>query len=484
MQAAQEIKVLLVEDDEDDVVLAREYLSESEYYKFKVDWIANPQRAREKMLTERFDIFLIDYRLGSENGLDLIKFVQDKGVLVPCILLTGQGDMKVDLDASRYGAADYLVKTELSPSLLERSIRYALSQSAVIRELDEKEKKYRSLFERSIDPIFLANDKMQIIDVNSAFISFFNLQREEAVVLEIKDLFANPSDYEYCREALKEAEQIKDFEVALVNNAGEKKVCLLNCVFIPDQASDFCCYQGIVHDLTMRKKAEKDMLLAERLSMTGKIARTIAHEVRNPLTNLTLALEQLKDEMPPDNESATLFSDIIQRNANRIEQLIDEMLNSSRPRELDLQLVGVDEILEETLALAMDRMNLKQIRLEFQRVSDLPRLFVDKDKMKIALLNIIINAIEAMHPGSGILTIRIERIPGTLVLFVTDNGKGIPSDDLEKLFDPFFTSKEGGMGLGLTSTRNILTGHGALVEVTSKVNEGTTFAIHFRLAED
>ncbi len=483
MQTTQEIKVLLVEDDEDDVVLAREYLSESEYYKFKVEWIANPQKAREKMLTEQFDIFLIDYRLGSENGLDLIKFVQDKGVLVPCILLTGQGDMKVDLDASRYGAADYLVKTELSPSLLERSIRYALSQSSVIRELDEKEKKYRSLFERSIDPIFLANDKMHIIDVNTAFLSFFAISREDAVSLEIKDLFADQSDYEYCRDALKEAEQIKDFEVSLVSKSGNKKVCLLNCVFIPDQASDFCCYQGIVHDLTMRKKAEKDMLLAERLSMTGKIARTIAHEVRNPLTNLTLALEQLKDELPSDNESVVLFSDIIERNANRIEQLIGEMLNSSRPRELDLQLVSVDEMLEETLALAMDRMNLKQIRLEHQRLNDLPRLLIDKEKMKIALLNIVINAVEAMNPGEGVLTVRIEKVPGVLVLVVADNGKGIPPDDLEKLFDPFFTSKEGGMGLGLTSTRNILTGHGASVEVTSKVNEGTTFAIHFKLPE-
>lgn len=483
MQTAHEIKVLLVEDDEDDVVLAREYLSESEYYRFKVEWIANPQRAREKMLTEKFDIFLIDYRLGSENGLDLIKFVQDKGVLVPCILLTGQGDMKVDLDASRYGAADYLVKTELSPPLLERSIRYALSQSSVIRELDEKEKKYRSLFERSIDPIFLANDKMRLIDVNTAFLSFFNLNRDAAVALEIKDLFADKSDYEFCRDALKESAQIKDFEVALINKSGDTKVCLLNCVFIPDQASDFCCYQGIVHDLTMRKKAEKDMLLAERLSMTGKIARTIAHEVRNPLTNLTLALEQLKDEMPSDNESVTLFSDIIERNANRIEQLIGEMLNSSRPRELDLQLVGVDEILDETLSLAMDRMNLKQIRLEHQRASDLPRLLADKEKLKIALLNIVINAVEAMHPGLGVLTIRVERTPQVIVVFVIDNGKGIPPDDLEKLFDPFFTSKEGGMGLGLTSTRNILTSHGATVEVTSKVNEGTTFAIHFRLSE-
>jgi len=233
----------------------------------------------------------------------------------------------------------------------------------------------------------------------------------------------------------------------------------------------------------MRKKAEKDMLIAERLSMTGKIARTIAHEVRNPLTNLTLALGQLKDEIPMHDESVTLFCDIIERNANRIEQLIGEMLNSSRPKELDLALVGVEEILDETLALAIDRMNLKQIRLDRTTVADLPRLLVDKEKMKIALLNIVINAVEAMNPGTGILTIRVELNPGLLILFVSDNGKGISAENLEKLFDPFFTSKEGGMGLGLTSTRNILTGHGATVEVTSQLNQGTTFAIHFKLAE-
>ena len=142
------IKVLLIEDDEDDVLLAKEYLGESQYYRFEVDWESNTKAAREKMTNKQYNVFLIDYRLGSENGLDLIKFAQDNGVLVPCILLTGQGDLKVDIDASRYGAADYLVKTDLNADILERSIRYALSQASVIRELDEKEKKRRSVSAR------------------------------------------------------------------------------------------------------------------------------------------------------------------------------------------------------------------------------------------------------------------------------------------------------------------------------------------------
>jgi PAS domain S-box-containing protein len=477
------IKVLLIEDDEDDVLLAKEYLGESKYYRFEVDWESNAKEAREKMTNKQYNVFLIDYRLGSENGLDLIKFAQDNGVLVPCILLTGQGDLKVDLDASRYGAADYLVKTELNADLLERSIRYALSQHTVIRELDEKEKKYRSLFERSIDPIFLANEQLQIIDVNGSFLKYFDYTLPEAFSLTMSSLFADQADYSYCYSTLTEVEQIRDFEVAMVNKSGEKKLVLLNCVFIPDQASDFCCYQGIIHDLTLRKKAEKDMLLAERLSMTGKIARTIAHEVRNPLTNLTLALDQLQDEIPDKNESVRLYSDIIQRNANRIEELIGEMLNSSRPKELDLELIPLEVIVEETLAMATDRINLNQIKLEKSIQQGLPRLLADKEKLKIALLNIIINAIEAMQPTKGVLKLDVKMIGGLGVISISDNGKGIELDNLEKLFDPFYTNKEGGMGLGLTSTKNILNSHSATVEVKSKVNEGTTFFIYFKLPE-
>jgi len=478
------IRVLLIEDDEDDVILAKEYLLESQYYEFEVSWESNPILAREKLISNQFDIFLIDYRLGIENGLDLIKFAQNNGVLVPCILLTGQGDLKVDLDASRYGAADYLVKTDLSPSLLERSIRYALSQAAVVRELDEKEKKYRSLFERSIDPIFLANDSLKLIDVNSAFLRYFNYSDDEALSITIRHLFAEENDYIYSYNTLKQIEQIRDFEVALVNKSGERKLCLLNCVFIPDQASNFCCYQGIIHDLTVRKKAEKDMLLAERLSMTGKIARTIAHEVRNPLTNLILALGELKDEMPTGNEAAQLYGDIIGRNANRIEQLIDEMLTSSKPKELNLELTPVDELLEEALALAIDRINLNQIKLERYIAADLPRILVDKEKLKIALLNIIINAVEAMQPSKGILTIKAEMSDRTIIVRISDNGKGIEPEDLDKLFDPFYTNKQDGMGLGLTSTKNILNSHNARIEVKSTINSGTTFCLYFTLMSD
>ena len=225
------------------------------------------------------------------------------------------------------------------------------------------------------------------------------------------------------------------------------------------------------------------MLLAERLSVTGKIARTIAHEVRNPITNVTLALGELMDEIPDHNESTQLYHDIIDRNVNRINQLIDEMLNSSRPKELNLELISINEILEEAIAQAADRMELDQIKLEKELAGNLPSLLVDREKIRMAFLNIIINAIEAMQPGKGVLRVVTKLSDDFIVVSITDNGKGLSLESLDKLFDPFYTSKEKGMGLGLTSTQNILNSHCATVDVKSKVNEGTTFIVYFKLPE-
>jgi PAS domain S-box-containing protein len=329
----------------------------------------------------------------------------------------------------------------------------------------------------------LARFDFTLIDLNNSFRNFFGYSPAEGRKLEIREIFADESDFDYFQNTLKTSEQIKDFEVVLINKDGVKKWCLLNCVFIPDQSSDFCCYQGIIHDITLRKKAEKNLIEAERLSMTGKMARIVAHEIRNPLTNLNLALEHLKDEMLPANESVRLYSDIIQRNANRIEHLIGEMLNSSKPKELQLDLAAVNTVVNETISLAIDRINLKEIKLKQNFAENLPRILVDKEKIKIALLNIIINAVEAMTEREGTLFIRTNQENNTIVISISDNGKGISSEEMDKLFEPFFTAKPSGLGLGLTSTKNILDSHNADIHVMSELGKGTTFNVLFKLAE-
>ncbi|GAA0879313.1 hypothetical protein GCM10009119_22810 [Algoriphagus jejuensis] len=479
----EDIKILLIEDDEDDAFLVKEYLSEVKNFACKLDWEPNPEQGKAKILTRQYDLFLIDFYLGKSTGLSIIDFITENQILTPAILLTGRNDAQLDVDASMAGAFDYLVKGDLRADILERSIRYSIKQARVIRELDEKEKKYRSLFERSLDSIFLANSKLEMLELNDSFLDFFGYKSSDLNKLHLRDLFLSDEDFERCVELLHTTELVKDFEVILVTKDGLPKTCIFNCVFIPDQADDFCCYQGIIRDLTLWKKAELDMMVAEKLSMTGKLARTIAHEIRNPLTNLNLALDNLKEEIPQQEEQFILYTDIIQRSSNRIETLIGDLLNSSKPKELKLELSSLHEILDDILELVRDRAKLKGIRIKEELEEELPRIFVDREKLSIALVNILLNGVEAIEHEQGLLTVKTEIKGGSIFLSIGDNGQGIEKEDLKKIFDPFYTSKSEGTGLGLTSTLNILSSHNASMQVNSKVGIGTVFEVEFPLPE-
>ncbi len=476
-----EVKILLIEDDEDDAFLVREYLSDVKNYVCVLDWEPNPEVGKSKILQEKYDLFLIDFYLGKSTGLSIIDFIRKNQILTPAILLTGRNDAQLDVDASVAGAFDYLVKGDLRADILERSIRYSIKQGRVIRELNEKEKKYRSLFERSLDSIFLANNNLEMLELNNSFLDFFGYGEPGLERLHLSELFANPEDYERCLGQLNKTGVVKDFEVTLLTKNKQAKTCIFNCVFIPDQADDFCCYQGIIRDLTLWKKAELDMMVAEKLSMTGKLARTIAHEIRNPLTNLNLALDNLKEEMSDKEEEITLYTDIIQRSSNRIETLIRDLLNSSKPKELQLELSSLHRLLDDVLELVRDRANLKGIKIKEELEEELPRIFVDREKLSIALVNIMLNGIEAIAHTEGVLTVKTETRGHSIFLIIRDNGEGIAKEELKKIFDPFYTSKSAGTGLGLTSTLNILSSHNVGIQVTSDVGEGTCFEVEFPL---
>jgi signal transduction histidine kinase len=216
----------------------------------------------------------------------------------------------------------------------------------------------------------------------------------------------------------------------------------------------------------------------EKLAATGRIARTIAHEVRNPLTNINLSVDQLKSSGHGEAKANhSLMLDMISRNSNRINQLITELLNSTKFTELVFQKISVSRILDETLDLALDRIRLKRIQVKKSYQRDLGELSVDVEKIKIAFLNIIVNAIEAMEPEKGILQIQTENKAGKCVVTISDNGSGMNEESMARLFEPYFTSKAKGTGLGLTNTQNIILNHNGNIRAESELGKGTRFII-------
>jgi signal transduction histidine kinase len=232
--------------------------------------------------------------------------------------------------------------------------------------------------------------------------------------------------------------------------------------------------QGIEH----LKIANNDLInlrSIEKFAASGRIARTIAHEVKNPLTSISLATEQLSEGIKTEDEK-TLIG-IISRNAKRINDLIINLLDSTKFSQLKLSSQSLHTVVDEALGLAKDRMELNSIRWT-RNISPNPCLVdVDSDKMKTALLNILINAVEAMEPGKGILEITTLRKNEKCQVIIKDNGIGMDEGSLARIFEPYFTQKENGNGLGLTLAQNIILNHKGTIEAESKPGKGTTFTI-------
>ncbi len=344
-----------------------------------------------------------------------------------------------------------------------------------------QEKKYQRLFEKSIDPIFTINEEGDILDANSAFHELFEFTTEDLEKLQIQQIFKSEDDFSHYHHLLVNDKKIEELELALVTKSGKVKLCLINSISIPDVEEEGAVYLGVVRDITRRRQVAKELFLAEKLSMTGKIARTIAHEVRNPLTNLTLALEQLQDEIPDSVEDAEMYISIIRRNADRIGKLIADLLNSSKPRELKLVNRSLNESVSSAIHLVKDRLNLKNMSLKESYDHQLPDLPLDKEQLQVAILNLLVNAIEAMEENKGVLEVKTYQEDQKCYLSIKDNGKGIPEEKLDSLFEPFFSVKKEGTGLGLTAVQNIIHSHKGKIEVNSEQGKGTEFLIRFEI---
>ena len=209
----------------------------------------------------------------------------------------------------------------------------------------------------------------------------------------------------------------------------------------------------------------------------SQLASALAHEVRNPLATINLAVQMLK--APIKSYDDNLYLAIIIKASEQINDLITGLLTSWRPAETQAEKYPIHELLDEALAMAEDRILLKNIAVRKDYSTLDCKILVDKQKIKIALVNIIVNAIDAMHPEKGKLKLITRSLNGKCIIEIEDNGVGISKENLKNLFTPYFTNKAGGMGLGLSTTIDILKENHATVDVQSVEGKGTRFILTF-----
>lgn len=467
-------RILMVDDDEDDFFLVSTVLQDVAADQYELTWASTYDKALEAIGKREHDLYLVDYRLGMHTGIDILRHFQEIGYEAPVIMLTGKGDYAIDNEAMIAGATDYLVKGDITGPELERAIRYGITEFKHLRAIAENERKYFGIFEKSHDIIILADCEMSIIDANPNARKKLAHSREELLAMNMRDLFFHDSECKRFMEEICTDDAIVQQEFTFRDKSGRKISVLVNANKLDEQLGTFLC---VAEDITDKKREELEKRQQEKFVISGRIARVIAHEVRNPLTNIILAVGQFRGEESTNLEDTTLYLDIIERNCTRINQLVTELLQSTRMMELHLMEHDLNNLIDSALSLAMDRLKLNEIKLVADFTPQPAVITADVEKMNIALLNILINAIEAMTPGKGVLTINTAVEGKTATIRITDNGMGIPEENKARLFDPFFTSKTKGTGLGLTSTQNIIINHKGHIQVESILGEGTTFII-------
>jgi len=224
------------------------------------------------------------------------------------------------------------------------------------------------------------------------------------------------------------------------------------------------------------RTSKDDMIRSDRLAFTGRIAANIAHEIRNPLTNVALSAQQLEKSIKSKDPIITDYIGMIRKNTERANYLITELLNSARPPKLNMQSYDIHKVLEDVLQSTKAKINSQRIKV-LKRFEFRPfKVNIDREQIGRVFSNIIINAIDAM-PKGGELTITTEAGGNTFVMKIQDTGNGIFEEDIIKIFDPFFSSKSKGVGLGLTICYGIVVSHRGTIEVKSKPKKGTVFTI-------
>ncbi len=230
------------------------------------------------------------------------------------------------------------------------------------------------------------------------------------------------------------------------------------------------------NQMTQELKQSRDKLIqAERLATAGKMSASFAHEIRNPLSSMRM-LSQMLMQKPETSDEQQQSLQYILEEIERIDNIVKGLMDFARPTTLNLAQQSLVPALKSVLALMEANLTHHQIQLLSELASDLPDFQFDSDKIKQAFMNVVLNAMEAI-PQGGTLTVAAFKQEDAVCIKVTDTGIGISAEDIEHLFEPFFTLKEKGTGLGLANVKRILEEHGGTVEIESTPGEGTTVAM-------
>jgi len=288
-----------------------------------------------------------------------------------------------------------------------------------------------------------------------------------------------------------EEEEVEDYENMILTKSGEERIIAWRNTTLTDEKGNIIGTLSSGEDITKRKQTEEELIQSEKLASLGQLAASVVHEVNNPLAGIMvyvkLFLKKYKEgKIQSESTEGQLLK--IEKELDRTTRIIRNLLDFARQSEPSMRPIEINKVIDAALLLVGNQINLENIILEKLLDPDLPLVMADFDKIQQVLINIILNAIQAMPDGGNLAVITSaargikidDTLKDTVKIDIRDTGIGIPKENLNKLFNPFFTTKEKGkgVGLGLSVVHGIIGKHKGKIDVKSEANVGTTFTIY------
>lgn len=388
-------------------------------------------------------------------------------------------------------------------------------RNVALNALRESEEKFRGLFEDSKDTIFISTLEGRFLQINQAGLNLFGYSMDEIRLLKMENFYSDPSDMKVFQDKIGIKGSVRDFDVKLKKKDGSDLYCVLSVTLRNSKNGTILGYQGIIHDTTKRKEAERDLakehsmlvetnkellkaheqeaalrdqlVKAERLVSIGEMAAKIAHEINNPLT-VIMGQAQLQLMSIEDDEVKNSF-DLIFKNAEEVSQLTRRYMDLGKPVDTKLEPINLGEVLKNTVKSLSALGQLKKIKLSEKYLDEEQKVLGNQHMMEQVFRNLIINAIQASFESKDaeiLIGTRLGKEGRVVEAYVSDKGVGIKAEDVGKIFDYYYTTKEEGTGsgLGLVICKEIVeTTHGGRIDVLSSQGAGATFTVELPILE-
>jgi PAS domain S-box-containing protein len=487
------IDILLIEDNLSEADLIKEMLSEVRSHQYSVEHVQNLTEGLDLLHCRSFNAILFDLGIQDSHGLETLAMIQNQKKHTPIIVLSVLDDEDLAIKSLEMESQDYLTKSEIDSSILNRSILYAIQRKRAVEELRKSEMKFATIFQAA--PVMLVITKLiggEIIDVNDTFLKIFGYQRKEMVGRTTQELciWEYLTDRDEVVQALLEQGPFRDLEINYRDKSGQLVIALMSAELIEIEGEQYML--SLMKDITEQKRKESEIILlnaslASRVSELEEMSAfnyMVSHDLRQPLTSISGACQVIKmlGGEKLDKESKGYLKMAID-GVDNMNKLIDTLLRLSRPahHELLRKMVDIEKIVRVIVANLTLAEPGRQITF---KIAEGLMAKGDPELLKVVLENLIGNAWKFTgEQRQAVIEIGSAEINGMKAFFVRDNGPGFRMVDAEKLFIPFKrlseTAEFTGHGIGLATVERIIRRHSGKVWAEGEPDKGATF--YFRL---